>query len=163
LIAISVNIASNTFKLHRVSASSLLYEQSEEGRFMRVLVVDDDEIFCRFLVEVLEEVGIVAASVTDGFAAFDLVNRVAYDVCIIDVRMPLILGTELAEAITELHPRTKFILASALPTGYSGNMRCAKGCYCCQNHLLDCSCSMRLSSPPVSRSAETNIPDAARD
>ena len=80
---------------------------------MRVLVVDDDEIFCRFLVEVLEEVGIVAASVTDGFAAFDLVNHDAYDVCIIDVRMPLILGTELAEAITELHPRTKFILASA--------------------------------------------------
>ena len=80
---------------------------------MRVLVVDDDEIFCRFLVEVLEEVGIVATSVTDGFAAFDLVNRVAYDVCIIDVRMPLILGTELAEAITELQPWTKFILASA--------------------------------------------------
>jgi CheY-like chemotaxis protein len=91
----------------------LLYELSEEGGFMRVLVVDDDEIFCRFLVEVLEEVGIVATSVTDGFAAFDLVNRVTYDVCIIDVRMPLILGTELAEAITELHPRTKFILASA--------------------------------------------------
>ena len=80
---------------------------------MRVLVIDDDEIFCRFLVEVLEEVGIVAASVSDGFAAFDLVNRVSYDVCIIDVRMPLILGTELAEAIHQMQPGTKLILASA--------------------------------------------------
>jgi CheY-like chemotaxis protein len=80
---------------------------------MRVLVIDDDEVFCRFLVEVLEEAGIVAASVTDGFAAFDLVNRDSYDVCIIDVRMPLILGTELAEAIVQLHPRIKLILASA--------------------------------------------------
>ena len=80
---------------------------------MRVLVVDDDEIFCRLLVEVLEDFGIGAECVTDGFAAFESINRDSYDLCIIDVRMPFILGTELAEGIKEMHPQMKIILASA--------------------------------------------------
>jgi DNA-binding NtrC family response regulator len=82
---------------------------------MRVLVVDDDEIYCRFLAEVLDEVGMGALCVTDGFAAYDLMKRDPYDICIIDVRMPLILGTELADAIKEDHPHMKIILASAFP------------------------------------------------
>jgi YesN/AraC family two-component response regulator len=36
-----------------------------------------------------------------------------YDVFIVDVRMPLILGTELAEALKKDHPHTKIILVSA--------------------------------------------------
>ena len=80
---------------------------------MRVLVVDDDEIFCRFLVEVFEEVGIGAACITDAAAAYEVINRDSYDLCIIDVRMPSIVGTELAEGIKELQPRMKIILASA--------------------------------------------------
>ena len=80
---------------------------------MRTLVVDDDEIFCRFLFEVLEGIGMGALCITDAFAAYDLTNRDPYELCIIDVRMPLILGTELAEAIKEEHPQIKIILASA--------------------------------------------------
>jgi len=80
---------------------------------MRTLVVDDDEIFCRMLVEVLAEIGMGAVCTTDGFAAWELMNRDPYDLCIIDVRMPLILGTDLAAAIKEDHPRVKLILASA--------------------------------------------------
>jgi len=80
---------------------------------MRVLVVDDDEIFSKLLVEMLEDVGIGAVCTTDGAAAYELVNREAYDLCIIDVRMPLILGTELADAIREDHPAARIILASA--------------------------------------------------
>lgn len=80
---------------------------------MRILVVDDDEIFCRLLVDVFEDVGISAACITDGAAAHDLINRDSYDLCIIDVRMPSILGTELAEGIKKMHPQMKIILASA--------------------------------------------------
>jgi len=80
---------------------------------MRVLVVDDDEIFCRFLVEALEDVGISANCTTSGLAAYELMTCDPCDLCIIDVRMPLILGTELAEAIQEEYPRAKIILASA--------------------------------------------------
>lgn len=80
---------------------------------MRVLIVDDDEVFCRFLVELLEDAGIDAVSIHDGLAAYDLITRERYDVGIIDVRMPLILGTELAEGLQALQPQLKIILASA--------------------------------------------------
>jgi CheY-like chemotaxis protein len=82
---------------------------------MRVLVIDDDEIFARLLVEILDQISIEADCRTDGFEAFDLLDRQDYDLCIIDERMPSILGSELTEAITKAHPRTKIILASAFP------------------------------------------------
>lgn|SRR5574341_196977 len=80
---------------------------------MRILVIDDDEIFCRLLVEILEEIGVEAVCKTDGIDAYELLSRETYDLCIIDVRMPIILGTDLAEALKEDHPRLKIILASA--------------------------------------------------
>ena len=79
---------------------------------MRILVIDDDEVFCRLLVEILEEIGIEAACSTDGLDAYEKLTRDPYDLCIIDVRMPLILGTDLAAAIQAQHPTVKLVLAS---------------------------------------------------
>jgi CheY-like chemotaxis protein len=80
---------------------------------MRILVIDDDDVFCRMLVEILEEIGIEAAGRTNGLDAYEMLARDPYDLCIIDVRMPLVLGSELAAAIKEDHPSIKLILASA--------------------------------------------------
>ena len=80
---------------------------------MRILIIDDDEIFCRLLVEILEASGIQAIWTTDGLNGYEMLTHADYDLCIIDVRMPLILGTELAEAIREDRPQAKIILASA--------------------------------------------------
>ena len=80
---------------------------------MRVLVVDDDEILCRVLAEVLEAIGIGAACITDGAAADEAIDCDFYDLRIINVGMPTILGTNLAEGIKELQPQTKTILALA--------------------------------------------------
>jgi len=80
---------------------------------MRVLVIDDDEVFGRLLVELLADVGIGAVCMADGLAAYDLMTDDAFDLCIIDQRMPLVLGADLAEAILQDHPRLKIILASA--------------------------------------------------
>ena len=80
---------------------------------MRVLVVDDDEIFCRLLAEILEGQGVEAAWTTDGVAGYEMASHHPYDVFIIDVRMPLVLGTELAEALKKDHPNAKIILVSA--------------------------------------------------
>ena len=80
---------------------------------MRILIIDDDEIFCRLLVEILEASGLQAIWTTDGLNGYEMLTHADYDLCIIDVRMPLILGTELAEAIREDRPQAKIILASA--------------------------------------------------
>jgi DNA-binding NtrC family response regulator len=80
---------------------------------MRVLVVDDDETFCRLLVEILEAHGMEAVWTIDGLVGYEMASRHPYDVFIIDVRMPLVLGTELADALKKDHPRARIILVSA--------------------------------------------------
>jgi len=77
---------------------------------MRILIVDDDEIFCRFLVEVFEGMGMQTAWTTSGLAGYAMITEQNFDLCIIDFRMPLILGTDLVEAIREDCPHVKIIL-----------------------------------------------------
>ena len=80
---------------------------------MRVLIVDDDETFCQLMAEVLQNKGMQVVWTTDALAGYDMANQQVYDVFIVDVRMPLISGTELAEALKKDHPVTKVILVSA--------------------------------------------------
>ena len=96
---------------------------------MHVLVIDDDEIFCRLLVEILESKGIETTATTDGLAGYELLNRNRFDLFIIDVRMPLILGTELAEAIQETNAQARIILASAFADSKLSAFAAEKGIF----------------------------------
>jgi two-component system, NtrC family, response regulator HydG len=80
---------------------------------MRILVIDDDAIFSRYLAEVLQHLGHEPEWVTDGFLAFERCLRNAYDLVICDVRMPLILGTELVAEIRRDLPELPIVLISA--------------------------------------------------
>ena len=96
---------------------------------MHVLVIDDDEIFCRLLVEILESKGIKTTATTDGLAGYELLIRNRFDLFIIDVRMPLILGTELAEAIKETNAQARIILASAFADSKLADFAAEKGIF----------------------------------
>jgi DNA-binding response OmpR family regulator len=78
-----------------------------------VLVIDDDKIFCDFLVEILKQKGFRVTSSTDGLAGYAMALQDPYDLVIIDVRMPGVLGTELAESLRKEKPQLKIILISA--------------------------------------------------
>jgi DNA-binding response OmpR family regulator len=78
-----------------------------------VLIIDDDEIFCGFLAEILKRRGFEVASTTDALAGYDMALHEAYDLLIIDVRMPGVLGTELAESLKKEKPQARIILISA--------------------------------------------------
>ncbi|HMA80815.1 MAG TPA: response regulator [Candidatus Binatia bacterium] len=80
---------------------------------MRILIVDDDKTFCQFLVEVLEAHGHDVDWTSHALRAFKLSQRSYYDLFVFDVRMPVILGTELAEGLKEQCPGAKIILISA--------------------------------------------------
>ncbi|MCC6848392.1 MAG: response regulator [Deltaproteobacteria bacterium] len=80
---------------------------------MRILVIDDDAIFSRYLAEVLAHLGHVAEWVTDGLVGFERCLRNAFDLVICDVRMPLILGTELVAEIRRDQPDLPIVLISA--------------------------------------------------
>ncbi len=78
-----------------------------------VLIIDDDEIFCGFLAEILKHKGFHVTWTTDALAGYDMAVQNSYDLLIIDVKMPKVTGTELAETLTREKPQTKIILISA--------------------------------------------------
>ncbi|HEX9147143.1 MAG TPA: response regulator [Candidatus Binatia bacterium] len=78
-----------------------------------VLIIDDDEIFCGFLAEILKHRGFQVTSTSDALAGYDMALHNPYDLLIIDVRMPGVLGTELAESLRKEKPQAKIILISA--------------------------------------------------
>jgi len=80
---------------------------------MRVLIIDDDTSFCKLLAEILEEKGAEVEWTTDGFGGYEMSLDQSYDLFILDQRMPLVLGSELAEYLREDNPEAKIILTSA--------------------------------------------------
>jgi len=80
---------------------------------VRVLIIDDDTTFCELLAEILEGKGIEAEWTTDGFGGYEMSLDQPYDLFILDQRMPLVLGSELAEYLREDNPEAKIILTSA--------------------------------------------------
>ena len=80
---------------------------------MKVLIIDDDRTFCELLAETLEEKGIEVEWATDGFGGYEMSLDQPYDLFILDQRMPLVLGSELAEYLREDNPEAKIILTSA--------------------------------------------------
>jgi DNA-binding response OmpR family regulator len=80
---------------------------------MRILIVDDDKTFCQLLAELLEDKGHEVEWTSRGLEGYKMSQRKYYDLFIFDVRMPILLGTELAAGLKEQSPGTKIILISA--------------------------------------------------
>ena len=80
---------------------------------MRVLIIDDDTTFCELLAETLQGKGMEVEWTTDGFGGYEMSLDQPFDLFILDQRMPLVLGSELAEYLREDNPKAKIILTSA--------------------------------------------------
>jgi DNA-binding NtrC family response regulator len=81
----------------------------------RVLIVDDEPELTTTLVERLQFRGFDCKGVTSGQEALEQMDRDAYDVVVLDVKMPGIGGIEVIERLKEKYPRTQVILL----TGHS--------------------------------------------
>lgn len=80
---------------------------------MRILIIEDDQTFCEFLVEILQGRGDDVVSSMDGVDGYEKAWANPYDLFIFDVRTPGLLGTEVAEALKQKNPGAKVILISA--------------------------------------------------
>jgi DNA-binding response OmpR family regulator len=76
---------------------------------VRILLVDDEKEFVATLAERLELRGIDADWVTTGEAALAKAAERAYDLAILDVKMPGISGLKLEKLMAQRHPGMKFI------------------------------------------------------
>ena len=84
---------------------------------MRVLIVEDDETFCAFLTQTLQSQGHEVVSATDSLDGYQKAWSYSYELIILDVRMPGLLGTEIAAALKQKNPSAKIILISAFADG----------------------------------------------
>jgi len=69
-------------------------EEDEDGRALRVLIVDDHDINRRAIELVLQPLGCETASAENGVKALELCQAAAFDVIFMDVRMPELDGRE---------------------------------------------------------------------
>jgi DNA-binding response OmpR family regulator len=96
-----------------LSDGILFAHKKDRRQPVRVLIVDDDETFCQFLAEVLQNKGMQVVWTIDGLAGYEKSLYESYDLFILDERMPLVLGTELIEGLQRNNPQAKIILISS--------------------------------------------------
>ncbi|WP_439472537.1 ATP-binding protein [Brevundimonas sp.] len=75
------------------------YDEEDEGRPMRVLVVDDHDINRRAIQLILQPLGCDIATAADGMAALKICEQTAFDLIFMDVRMPELDGRETTKRI----------------------------------------------------------------
>ncbi|MDI1328386.1 MAG: ATP-binding protein [Brevundimonas sp.] len=80
-------------------ASEAACEDDDEGRPMRVLVVDDHDINRRAIQLILQPLGCDIATAADGMQALKICEHTAFDLIFMDVRMPELDGRETTRRI----------------------------------------------------------------
>lgn len=78
----------------------------------KVLIVDDEEHFCRSLLKILTVRKIQAYAVYRGEAALDELAGNDYDVVLLDVKMPGISGIEVLKRMKEQNLKAEVIVLS---------------------------------------------------
>jgi len=80
-----------------------------------VLVVDDDAVSCRLMVEMLVADGWAAIGTTDPGDAVERLLEQRYALLVCDLHMPDMQGTDLAAAVVRRHPGMPVLVVSAHP------------------------------------------------
>ncbi len=84
---------------------------ADRGDIPRILVVDDEEYICDICTRTLRNAAYEVVSTTDAlFALQQLKVGAAFDLLLVDIRMPLISGLELAQHAREIDPAIAIII-----------------------------------------------------
>jgi len=79
----------------------------------KILVIDDNEAFCRNVTDILELGGYEVVSAYDGFKGLEAVQENGFDLVLMDVRMPVMDGVETFKKLKEIAPGTPVIMVTA--------------------------------------------------
>ncbi|MFH1177432.1 MAG: response regulator [Acidobacteriota bacterium] len=87
---------------------------------VRVLLVDDEEVFRETLAKLLRRRGLAVATAESGEQAISHLASTGCDVVVLDLRMPGIGGLETLRRIGELRPATRVIILTGHGTVTAG-------------------------------------------
>src|ERR671923_32756 len=80
---------------------------------MHILAVDDDDIACQLLAEVLQKEGYQVSTATSGQDAVRLAQEVPFDLAILDIRMPDVSGIEVLKALKRINAQMPVLMTTA--------------------------------------------------
>jgi CheY-like chemotaxis protein len=87
-------------------------ESLSDGKKLKIIVIDDEEIIAATVVEILNEEGFEAIAVSDGATAIELAKHLQPNVVLSDVVMPGLDGVETGIRLREIVPNCRIILFS---------------------------------------------------
>lgn len=79
----------------------------------RVLVADDDPIFCEIVVEELEDAGHLVTTVHDGDAVLRAIDVTVPDVLVLDCAMPGQNGVQIIKALAEAPSAPRIVVVTS--------------------------------------------------
>jgi DNA-binding NtrC family response regulator len=82
----------------------------------RILIVDDDENIRKTMQTILEDEGYVIDLATTGNEAVEMTQKTAYNVALLDIRLPDMEGVELLQLMKDNVPRTRKIMVTGYPS-----------------------------------------------
>jgi len=83
---------------------------------LRILVVDDDHMMAKTLVDIFRVKGLAAEAAYSGPEALEKVKKQRFDCILTDIKMPEMNGVELYRAIKEVQPDPTIVLMTAYST-----------------------------------------------
>ena len=81
----------------------------------RILVIEDDETLCEELRDILEDEGYNVTSSHDGINGLDLAFRGAFDLLLLDLRLPGMSGLDILRNVREKQLPLKVIVLTGSP------------------------------------------------
>jgi DNA-binding NtrC family response regulator len=82
----------------------------------RILVIDDDESITNTMKAILEDEGYIVDLAATGREAIKRTEETAYNVALIDIRLPDMEGVELLRLMKDAVPRTRKIMMTGYPS-----------------------------------------------
>ncbi len=82
----------------------------------RILVVDDDENIRNTVKTILEDEGYIVDLAATGNEAIKRTEETAYNVALLDIRLPDMEGVELLKLMKDAVPRTRKIMVTGYPS-----------------------------------------------
>ena len=83
---------------------------------LKVLMVDDEVVFCENMTKLLNTRGYQAKAVNEGEEAIRVLKKEAYDVVVLDLKMPGMNGIDILRKLNELNVSSQVIML----TGHGG-------------------------------------------
>ena len=81
---------------------------------IKILIVDDEYVFCRSLRIFLEKIGFETLIATNGEHALDIAKEEKPAIMTLDIRMPGLNGYDILQKVKRLHPDLFIIVITAI-------------------------------------------------